>query len=700
MRKSIAFNTGLFIGLFIILINGNSSSCQESDFSNAGAVIESDSIQISLTGNKTDFIPFIFKRYLRVHINSEEGKNAFSRFELPENFDPSLIIHAPAQRNTGKPLTNVDIRKFRVKITRPDGTIFSPEITPEIEMFRGVDYAEDKFGEYQKYIYAIEDISPGDILEIEYQYMVLYSENMFSLMTLRIFFHDRFPILEKYFSFTRPKDLDAEVNAYFCQYAEHNEGNTISNTLSFKDLDACINESGIWPYLSLPHIILSIRPDEMVYTIPYTFQESYIPFYVFGASQREQRHLTIVRAMAFGTNTSQYNQIRRFIEKHTANVANDTTGYSQLYAIHNYIADNFEFDEDLDYFNRLDIRNDLMGDYITAGVIRDRCRYDTYVALISGLGLNYFTAYLADKRSGIISPEYFEPTISNDNLFAVLLKNDNIQFLYPKKERFGYYLNELPFYFEDVTVRLVYLDDFRDYKKAIEAVFRSIKTPASNSQDNVRTQSANVYVNLEDLTTSFNANILLSGQFSTLGRGAYLYDSRDNTVNPIYYMKLWEAISPGASPEIFEVESISQDFPFKATFKAEFMAQNCVSMNTDTIILDLTGWFNHVVDQDLDSGRRCLDYYPDFMFTDTYNFKVEFDKNVKVVSSLPDTEIKNDYGQFIVKGIQMLDGSIVFSSRFTVNSQVIPASDISYVEEIQNAIESLNSMKVIVVEAD
>ena len=97
------------------------------------------------------------------------------------------------------------------------------------------------------------------------------------------------------------------------------------------------------------------------------------------------------------------------------------------------------------------------------------------------MGLNYFTAYLADKRTGIISPEYFEPTISNDNLFAVLLKNDNIQFLYPKKERFGYYLNELPFYFEDVTTRLIYLDDFRDYKKAIKAGFRSVVTPVSNS---------------------------------------------------------------------------------------------------------------------------------------------------------------------------------------------------------------------------
>ena len=700
MKNLIRLAPGISFGIILLLSFTSTSFCQNSQQTDEKTIIESDSIQITVSGNKADLIQFVFKRKLKVRINSEEGIDAFSRIEIPDNYDPILHIHSPEARNTGKYLTKIDISNFSVKITKPDGNIISPEMIPEPEFFRSVNITDEKFGEYENYNFNIPDIGIRDELDVEYTYSVLYSENIFSLMTFRVFFHGNFPILIKDFVFTREKGLDTEVNPFFCEPTDISKGNRISYSLHLENLDACMHESGIRPYDTLPHIIISIRPDEMVYTIPYTYEETYIPFYVFGASIREERHLTIAKAMVYGTNNNQYNQVRRFIETRINNIGDDETGYAQLYNVHNYIAENFEFDQDLEYFDRLDVRDELLGDYITKEVIRDRSRYNIYVALITGLDLNYFTAYLADKRTGIISNEYFEPTITNDNLFAILLKNDNIQFLYPKKERFGYYLNELPFYFEDVPVRLIYLDDFRDYKKAMNPGFRSVNTPSSNSNDNVRTQSASVWVDLDNMSLSFNASISLAGQFSTLGRGAYLYNTCDPSVNPLYCIKFWDGISPEIVPESFETKSLDKDFPFKAGFTASFTTEGPLDRVNDTIILDLSGWFNHIIDDKLDADHRILAYYPDFKYTDSYNYQLVFSKKVKVIDRLPILEINNAYAQLVLKCIQKIDGTLLLSSRIIVTAEKINPDQITMVKEIQDQLKNMNHLKVRMVEVE
>ncbi len=513
MVKTTDFFIFPLLGIFLYLCFITNSFAQTPNMEGEGAIIEYDSIVISTSGKKAGFINFIYKRKIKVSIKTREGADAFGLISLPESYDPILKIHAPEARNTGKHLANMTIDVFSVKVTRPDGSILTPEINPQVETFKSVDIAEDKFGDYQAYNFNIDDLQAGDLLELEYAYSVLYSENLFSMMTFRIFLHGDFPILKKEFIFIKEKVLDAEINTFFCDEPDEKKGNKITYSWHFENLEGCMSESGIRPYHSLPHIIISLMPDEMVYTIPNSFEEKYIPFYVFGPAMRESRHLTIVKAMIEGVNSKQYIQVRNFIDARLENTAEDITGYTQLYSVHNYIAENFEFDPDLDYFNRLDSRDEHFGDYLTEGVIRDRSRYNLYVALIAGLELSYYTAYLADKRSGIISDYYFEPTISNDNLFAVLLKNETVQFIYPKKERFGYYLNELPFYFEDTKVRLIYLDDFRNYKKAIEDKFVSTMTPPSGSQDNTRKQTANVNIDLENMTVGFEANISLGGQF-------------------------------------------------------------------------------------------------------------------------------------------------------------------------------------------
>ena len=694
MKKAVKLCLISFLGIAVYLLCDSGLYAQNLNLDNAAAIIEYDSLEISTSGKKAGFIKFYFRRKYKVRIQTEAGAEAFSKLSIPESFDPALYHHNPEGRNIGKHLSNINVENFEILIHKIDGQIITPEISPLVETYKSVELSEDKYGNYERYIFNIEDLVPGDVLELEYRFSVPYSENLFSLLTFRIFFHGDFPIINKDFVFILEKSLEAEVNTAFGEDPIIKQGKKTIYSWHFENLEACMNESGIRPQNCLPYVIISIKPYEMIYTLPYSFEEKFIPFYVFGPSIRESRHLTIVRAMMDNVNSSQYNQLRRFMNARLENIPDDSTGYMQLYTVHNYIAENFEFDPDDDYFNRIDTRDEKLGDYTTDGVIRDRSRYNVYVGLIAGLGLNYYTAYLADVRSGVISDFYFEPTISNDYIFAVLLKTGAVQFIYPKKERFGYYLNELPFYFENAVVRLIYLDDFRYIKEPIQEKFLSITTPSSSSSDNTRKQIANVHVDVDKQTVVFDASISLSGQFSTLGRGAYLYNTCDPTVNPLYCIKFWESISPDIDPENQEIVNIEQDYPFKTNIKASFSTDKILSRENDTLILDLSGWFNHIIDLNLNAERRVLTYYPDFKYTDSYTYQLNFDKKVKVLDRLPIIEINNLYGTLILKCVQKLDGTILLSSRVIVKAEKIPPENIMAVSEIQEQIKKLSQIKM------
>lgn len=672
-----------------------SSNAQTPELENADAVIEYDSIEIISSGKKSSLIRLLFKRKVRVKIQSREAISSFRKIVLPESYDPALICHSSESQNLGKYLTNVNIEKFSVRFLRPDGKIDSLRLIPVHTSIRSLDLTKDRFGYYDEFTYHIDGIRVGDVLEFEYKYSVLYSENLFSLMTFRIFFHGEYPILKKDVVFKRAKALEADITTYFADDpVEIAEKASTSFQWSFDKLPGCMKESCIRPYTSLPYVIISLKPYEMIYTLPYSFQEKFIPFYVFGPSFKESHHLAIARAMVEGVNTPQYNQLRRFLKERITDLPADTTGYNQLYSVQNFIAEEFTYDPDIKYYERDDIRKERFGDDITARRIRDRSRYNVYVGLIFGLGLNYFTGYLSDIRSGVISDNYFEPTISNDYIFAAMLKSNALQFIYPKKDRFGYFLNELPFYFENTTVRLIYLDDFRNYKEAIQERFLSTQTPSSNSNDNTRSLASEVSVDVDGLKVHFDARISLSGQFSTLGRGAYLYDNHDPTVNPAYYTKFWENISEEIEPDQLEVENIETDFPFRAVMNTSFDYDSCLRIKNDTLHLDIKGWFSHIVDDYLHAENRILTYYPDFKYTDTYNYLITFSKPVKVVDRLPVVQLNNSYGNINIKCVQKMDGSLLLSSRVVITAEKIQPNNIMDVAEIQDQLMALNQLKI------
>jgi len=331
-----------------------------------------------------------------------------------------------------------------------------------------------------------------------------------------------------------------------------------------------------------------------------------------------------------------------------------------------------------------------MGDYLTNRTIRDISRYDVYVALILKLRLDYFTAYVCDKRVGEINDEFFAPMYDSDYLFAILLKNERLHYLYPKKSRFGYYLNEIPFYFENTKARLVHLNDYRGFKDPINTDLRQIMLPGSVIKENTRRNNILVKINLDTLSTVFNARIFLNGQYSTLTRGVYQYNHKDETINNLYNTKIWE-LNDDVEVISQETKVTSKEFPFPTIVNTKYQFNNLLKVKNDTFSLNLKNWFNHVIYNDFDTTDRQLDFYPDFYGKDSYVYYLQFDKNIQLINSLEKKNIINEFGELAISVEQIKPNTVKISTIFITTNSIITADKINAVKEIYDEIQRLNN---------
>ena len=649
--------------------------------------------KIDITGVKADFMIVTISKHKKCKILSEKGMDEISKIALPESFDPTYIAHFPEARNYSHVFSDLECTKFEVSLVDKNGKTKKAPISKENKTTRMVLFEKDQFGGLKQPEYSIGNLALGDEVTIDYSYDIRYDANMYLLSSFRVFFHGKHFKENYQFLFSYSSELDIDIN---CQNHEAADSCYMTEDRATKlwkrsDLLGCINEQGARPYITLPHIVISLKPKNLEYVLPNSFEKRYMPFYALYAMQREKQHLNIAKSVIQGVKTHDYNLIDRFIREKTEDMENDTLGYQSLLKVHNHIADECTFENDIDYFKRIDKRMPRMGEFLAANKIRDISRFDIYVALISKLNLYHFTAYLSDKRSGIISDSFFTPMYDSDYLFAVVLSNNTVQFIYPKKSRFGYYLNEVPFYYENTTARLVHLDDYCNIEKPINEEFREITVPTSNFKDNWRRTNSMVKIDLNNLSTNFQSRIELSGQYSTLTRGLYQYNDFDKTINPRYSKKLTD-INAEATETMQKVKLKSKEFPFPATIDLQFDATGTVRLHNEKYQLDLSNWFNHIIYQNLDTTKRVMDFYPDFMGKDTYVYMLQFSKPVKLVEPLQQVKIKNNFGELMIDIVQPDPTHFKVSSYFAITHPKVEVKNIGDVRKIYDEIEKLNSL--------
>jgi hypothetical protein len=657
-------------------------------------VILNEENEIIFTGESMEFIGFTVNKKVHYKINTQAGLEKMSKLVLPESFDPSYIAHFPKARNYQNLYTRMNCDLFKAEIKSSSGEIREAAFSTENEEVKMHMPQENYYGTYYKYIYKIEDIQIGDELIIEYSYNMLYNENFYMLSGVRIFFHSDIPKLGYHLKIQHHSELVVDYS-----YFNDAKPDSLIDRDGLKkyywnreNLAACISEPGGKPYLSLPYIVLTPRPYDLLYKVPHSYEERLTPIYSLFAGLRETNHFSISISIMEGVNTRQYEQLNHFLADKISETDVDSIRIKEFTNIHNTIVDEFDFADDIDYFTREDRRNHRMGDYLIANQIRDISRYDVYLALIRSLGLKYFTTYLCDNRSGMISDNFLKPMFHSDFMYTILLDDGNAFYLYPKKEKFGYYMDEIPFYFENAKGRLVHLLDYRNTEEPISEEYREIILPKGSIGHNTRNSRLMVEVNLKELSATFNAKINLSGQFSTMTRGAYQYDYSDETANKLYGKKIWE-IGDDVKVLSKDVMIKSREHPYPVEVRTKYVSNNSLSLSNDTLSLDVSNWFNHIIYHNFEIQNRQLDFYPDFAHRDTYSYIIKFDEDVKMLGGIESININDDLGTLIINAEQIDSKNIRITSHFAITDK-IEVNRIRLIKDIYDKIEQLNQSSI------
>ncbi len=375
----------------------------------------------------------------------------------------------------------------------------------------------------------------------------------------------------------------------------------------------------------------------------------------------------------------------------------DTNDYFLFHEMHKDMIENFNYQTDSDYVAGTDQRKERLGDFFEGKTIREISRYHIYNKLLYLIRANYFKVRLYDKRVQDLNFERYTPSLSFEPYYC-FLQNKSANYFIPKKGKFGWYENELPFYYEDVNTELVTqnLDVEETYKKLPTINFERIKTPYSTLNDNYRNHNVMVTISTELMRTMFDARVELSGQFSTMTRGYYLDDYKDLSVNELYNRKISD-LGPTVKTISQEKTNVKTDFPFTATFRLKYEKNDILTKATDgTMHLNLSNWFSHIIYKNFSAENRKTDFYFDFQCQDSYKYFIKTDLPVTVVNEADfATEIKTVFGSYSIVLSYPQPGIIQLESNMIVKDEHVAAKDVASVATVFNAIEQLNKKELV-----
>jgi hypothetical protein len=698
--------------------NSNPSISVDSIFKNEDAVILFEKCIYNISGNHVPPYNFlnasgnlffidessqgrspIVQKHVRIKFLNIRGIENFSTITLPESFDPQheILLTPPEKRNSVQRIRGEFdcVRYFAARIHKADGRIDNAKILEsteeEVQPRNGNDQT------FYSWIFKITNLEPGDELELNYSYEGIYTINP----SYRIFFNGEMPKQNYHLTFRE------NLNQIFMHF-DHNGAKATdsiivkSGLIKYRDynykaqnLKGGISETGGRPANELPYISYynhnsdygESEPGSPVITnmLPYPW------WFVLSKSLGFQIE-SLPFKLAWNDQTTV--TINKFLEEERSK-NNFSSNAALMSSIQHSIAEEWRYDSDIDYLEGFDKKLEKLGKNVANKKLRYISRNKFYQEIFLRLDTEYFAAVVPDKRFGDLDPNQYEYNGFRSIFFALPVQNEYL-FFYPKGSRFGYEANEFPFYHEDVTSALIPQHLPVSMKNDIlpRVNYPFIHTPNSSYKENTRKTSAVLNASLETLSISVNGKLKLTGQFSTLTRGYYLFGAKDTTINTAYYKAVGNP-NDTLINKIFSKESTSTKFPFEANFNFNFDKPGFISKENENVYsFSFDNWFNNIIDDEFSAVNRRLNYYPDFKSEDVHRFMLQFDQPVILldVESLRDT-ISNAYGYYLVSAEQKDGNKILIETKFLINSDMISPSKAHDVDAIFNKIRSWNSKK-------
>lgn len=659
---------------------------------NEDVIVLEEKLGIIVSGKKADLIDVEVDKDVSYKINKPKGAAILDTLIIPEPFDETYILHAPEIRRNKSNISGLKVTRFSASVEKPDGSILAVEPKSKITSERMM---TTSLGVSYQNTYYFDNLQSGDILKVSYSYSFPFRENWYKLFSTRVFFHSKFARLSYDFSLTHSSVLKIDtflVNLEPPGFKEENNNKTYS--WHMENLPGCLDEEGCRPYKELPHFIFSLKPYELLYEHFNSFKQEFTPLWYFLCYDREDDISLAVVDQTIGTKDKDNLAFEKIAKKYNTMAGTDPNGIKSLQYFQRWMVDTVRYNNSYQYYdNQENYKVSRPALELQGGIIEDYALESSYANMILKLGLKFFTAYPVDSRCGEMSEKYFAPMYDNDLAFAAILKTNILAYVLPSSEINRYNCEELPFYYEDIPVILIYSYDFGGYKINMLDSARIVRTPASQITDNVRKIRSMVNIGLESGTTDFKTSITLSGQYSTLCRFSYLNKPSDPTINPQYQQKVWE-IAKDVSLKNLNAGKTDLYFPFTTVMMADYSCNSLIEKTNSGYEISLRNWLNHISPVNFDTLFRFTDFYADFQGSDSYMYELVFDQNISLLKTFQNISITNEFGSFSFAIQQQSENKILIASNFICKQPVISKENISQVNKI---FQEINKCKTLVI---
>ena len=626
---------------------------------------------------------FFINKVVTYRILNENGAKLLEDIVLPENPDPTLVHHNSDVKKMGYFISSLDVDNFELNVVRQDKPI---KIKTTKKSIAVESYNMDFLYTFNQIHYRTEGLQTGDLVTVKYQINFPHLSNISRLSSYRIFFHDSIPKLKTKLKVSHSTAQQFELygfnGASEIVKTSENEGR-ITYEWVLSNLPGVLMQEGSRPYLELPHITWVISPELNLSQGTITVG-NHIGIIV---GTREPLMENICTKDELGMLHSQYLLFNRKYDTLTTGI---NEGYERIKYIHNYIADEFRYKNDIDYYRQLDSRGERLGMFFENNELPDHSRYYLYASILSKSGLVFYASFLVDKRFGELSKSYFRPNYESDFLMSLHSRESGMNYMHPKSGEFGWYYNELPFYWENCTSHSIdFAQRTLDKSKMVMRKIIQTTTPITSPKDNRRQLYSNVQIKLEEDSAFFNSKLRLSGQFSTLCRAIYQNKQTDPTVNVLYRKPVWNI--DGLSHLTCTNTLLSKEAPFKHEFSCRYSAGNILKKEGKDASLDIQSWITHILPLKKDDVRY-LNFYSDFKGRDEYRYQVQFDK---AITLLNDTlvEIDTNYGKYTYSVMQVKPEVIQINSVLEIHSDGVLAENYDQVLEIVKLAGSIPTIR-------
>lgn len=657
---------------------------------------------------------------------------------MPESFDPVSDyskLEIGKRDSLHRPKGSFDfLLSFNARIIKPDGSVIEPVVEEHVQEESFTLNARERT--YYAISLTIKNLSVGDEIDVRYKckeaidhYLHFYYDSpaparwdfslnsndkyILSSMTddlqknqlpYRMFYNGNLSKQHFKLSFEYNNNVQYYIVSCF-NGGQFNDSTTIGNTTKFNwernNLDGCINESGARVHNALPYMTfyyhgrdfgkVNQQTGEVLQPWPYSWEA----YFVFSSVQVEDKgaedftrkflpkdHTTIV--------------MRNYLKELQKSVA-DSNKYAWVRAYHKDLTENFTYQNDAGFIGGGIERKERLGDFFENKIIRQISRNRIYRFMFFLMREDYFIARLYDKRVHDLNYDRYTPSLCFDTYYGIV-HGKNVSYFLPKKANFGWYENELPFYYEDINTELVpqNVDIEEKYKKLPTVNYQRVRTPYSTLNDNYRNQNVMVNLSTETLATTFDARVELSGQFSTMTRGYYQENYKDPSVNELYNHKISDL---GSNVKLISQEKTlgKSDFPFTTTYHIKYEKNDAVTKAADgTLHLNLSNWFAHIIYKNFLADNRKTDFYFDFQFQDDYKYFIKTDEPVTVINAADfATELKTDFGTYNIVLSYPQSDIIQIESKMIVKDEHVPAKNVVNVAAVYAAIEQLNKKELV-----